>query len=150
MTQRNSPGTSALARALEAQAQAVFSDVFGAIVVDEPYGRVTLYVTDLQRGAEMARTVSTADPALDLRILDIRRCAYSLASAEKAIRRITGRSGGSWAFPIYTVLFAGDASGLEVRTSPPGTRSAEFMAEVRAAAEPLRVTFSVGGEQVLL
>ncbi|HET9655363.1 MAG TPA: sigma factor-like helix-turn-helix DNA-binding protein [Kineosporiaceae bacterium] len=142
-TPMNEPQAMALAQAIGDQGRHAFADVYGTVIVDQPYGRVALCVTDLARGHALARAAKAAVPGIDLSRLDLFRSRYSEREVLAAMDRVLGRS-APYPHPVYTLSPVNDVSGLTVTTDAAGARSERFRSELLTITGGVPVTLVAG------
>ena len=146
-TPANDPAAEALSQAIGQQGRGAFADVYGSQIVDQPFGRVALCVTDVARGRLLAQAAKKASPSIDLTRLDIYHCLYTQRAADVAIAKLVNEA---FEYPVYSYAFSPDASGIVVTSTAQGAASQAFHDHLVTAAGNIPVQVTQGSPVVAM
>ncbi|MFI9723781.1 hypothetical protein ACIHFE_29675 [Streptomyces sp. NPDC052396] len=106
----------AVANALGEQGRGAYSGVYGNLYVDENGGKVTLYVTDAQRGQKLIDSAKAAHPGIDTGLIKITIAKYAKKDLDAQAQQIVKATAAGKAsnLEVYTVSVNPDSSGITV------------------------------------
>jgi hypothetical protein len=148
-TPANTPEAARLSQAVGTQGRGAFADVYATHVTDRPAGRVTVCVTDLDRGRLLLEAAHKADPSVDPGRADLYLSRFTRRALIAAVERLTADQGRS-AFPLYGFSPARDASGVVATSTAEGAASKDLKARLERITDGVPVTVERGDPVSLL
>ncbi|MEV7415531.1 hypothetical protein [Streptomyces sp. NPDC089919] len=138
-TPADDPRTMALAQAIGDQGMGAFADVYSTQARNGAGDRVTLCVTDLERGRDLMAAAKKADPTVDLGHVDLYWARFTERRLMAAVDKVI--TAKHLAFPLYTGTAEHDGSGVRFESSEAGAASEAFRHELEklTGGVPVRV-----------